>query len=184
MKLFGKAKKAPPPSESIEKLRKTVEMLEKREAYLEKRIEQEVSVARANSTTNKKKAMMALRRKKLMESQIDKLSGARLNLETQMMYLEGATVDKATFDAMRGAASALQGIQKDISVDQVDRAMDDIQESFDVQRELGDALSQGFSSDLYDEDELENELRELEMETSSATALAMPSVPSTGTFSL
>jgi hypothetical protein len=37
------------------------------------------------------------------------------------------------------------------SVDQVDRAMDDIQESFDVQRELGDALSQGFSSDLYDD---------------------------------
>jgi charged multivesicular body protein 4A/B len=114
MKLFGKAKKAPPPSESIAKLRKTVEMLEKREDYLEKRIQQEVAVARANSSSNKKKAMMALRRKKLMESQIEKLSGARLNLETQMMYLEGATVDKATFDAMRGAASALQGIQKDM----------------------------------------------------------------------
>ena len=45
-KLFGKAKSAPPPSESIQKLRETLDMLEKREKYLEKKIVTELDQAR------------------------------------------------------------------------------------------------------------------------------------------
>jgi len=37
MNLFGKAKKAPTAKDSIMKLRETIEMLEKRETYLQKK---------------------------------------------------------------------------------------------------------------------------------------------------
>jgi len=38
MPLFGKKKAAPSPKESIAKLRETVDMLEKREQYLQKKM--------------------------------------------------------------------------------------------------------------------------------------------------
>jgi len=38
MNLFGKAKKAPTAKDSIMKLRETIEMLEKRETYLQKKL--------------------------------------------------------------------------------------------------------------------------------------------------
>jgi len=54
MRLFGKKKKAPPPQDSINKLRETVEMLTKREEYLEKKIEREHQVAKQNAAKNKR----------------------------------------------------------------------------------------------------------------------------------
>jgi len=54
MKLFGKAKKAPSAKESIARLKDTIEMLEKREAYLQKKIEREITIAKQNGTKNKK----------------------------------------------------------------------------------------------------------------------------------
>ena len=46
MKLFGKAKKAPTAKEGITKMRETLEMLEKREAYLQSKIEHETQEAK------------------------------------------------------------------------------------------------------------------------------------------
>jgi hypothetical protein len=46
MKLFGKAKKGPTAKEGITKMRETLEMLEKREAYLQTKINHEVTEAK------------------------------------------------------------------------------------------------------------------------------------------
>jgi charged multivesicular body protein 4 len=54
MQLFGKAKKAPTPKDSIVRLRETLDMLEKRERFLETKIENEVKVAKANVHKNKR----------------------------------------------------------------------------------------------------------------------------------
>lgn len=55
-KVFGgkKGDKAPTTGEAIQKLRETEEMLIKKQEFLEKKIEQEISVARANGTKNKR----------------------------------------------------------------------------------------------------------------------------------
>lgn len=55
-------------------------------------------------------AMMALKRKKAYEAQVQKLSGARMTIEQQLMMIEGATVNLETINAMREGASALQGV--------------------------------------------------------------------------
>lgn len=54
MNLFGKAKKAPSPKESIIRLRETLDMLEKRERFLQVKIDNEVAVAKANVHKNKR----------------------------------------------------------------------------------------------------------------------------------
>ena len=55
MNLFGKAKKqAPTAKESIVRLRETLEMLEKRERFLQSKIDNEVKLAKANVTKNKR----------------------------------------------------------------------------------------------------------------------------------
>ena len=55
MNLFGKAKTAQTtPKDAIIKLRESLEMLEKREKYLEQKIQAELKVAKANATKNKR----------------------------------------------------------------------------------------------------------------------------------
>lgn len=44
----------PTPQEAIHKLRETEEMLTKKQDYLEKRIEQEIAIAKKNGTKNKR----------------------------------------------------------------------------------------------------------------------------------
>lgn len=55
-KLFGvkKEEKGPSTEDAIQKLRSTEEMLIKKQEFLEKKIEQEVAIAKKNGTTNKR----------------------------------------------------------------------------------------------------------------------------------
>ena len=56
-KVFGGGKnknKAPTPQEAIQKLRETEEMLEKKQAFLEKKIDHEIATAKKNAAKNKR----------------------------------------------------------------------------------------------------------------------------------
>jgi hypothetical protein len=55
-------------------------------------------------------ALMALKRKKQFEGQIEKISGSRLTIETQVMAIENANVNLETMKAMRAGAEAMKGI--------------------------------------------------------------------------
>ena len=130
MRLFSKAKTAPPPKESIEKLRETLELLEKRENYLRTKADQQYKLAKENAVKDKRTAMMALKRKKTYESQMEKIAGARMTIETQVLYIENANVSLAAMNAMKMGAQSLKAIHNNISVDDVDNTMADIQGMF------------------------------------------------------
>lgn len=53
----GKGGKGPSPQEAIQKLRETEEMLTKKQEFLEKKIEQELQIAKKNGTKNKRGKM-------------------------------------------------------------------------------------------------------------------------------
>jgi len=162
MRLFGKAKQAPSPQESIAKLRDTIDLLEKREKYLQKRVEKEIQTAKQNAQKNRRGALMALKRKKLYENQIEKMAGARLTIETQVMAIENASVSMDTLQAMRMGAQTMQVMHRSMTVDTVDQTMDEIRTQMDIASEINDAISQPLGGELIDEDELEKELAELE----------------------
>ena len=78
----------PKTKESLEKLRNSIALMEKREAFLQKKADDELKNAKAKlAAKNKKAAMAHLKRKKNYEAQIEKIQGSRLTLETQMVCL-------------------------------------------------------------------------------------------------
>ncbi|KAJ1957174.1 ESCRT-III subunit protein snf7 [Linderina pennispora] len=166
MKLFfGGSKPKATPKDAIITLRENLSMLEKRESHLQAKIDNEVKVARANATKNKQAALAALKRKRLLETQIEKISGSRMTLETQVMAIEAANVNLETMKAMQKGAEAMKNIHKDLDIDKVDQTMDDIRDQMDLANEVSEAISQPqfFGAEL-DEDELNAELEELEQE--------------------
>lgn len=127
---------------------------------------------------------MALKRKKMYEQQRENLRGARFNLETQLLAIENANVNKETMDAMRTGAQAMKSIHGEMNIDKVENTMDDIREQMDLANEITASISQPLGMDMgLDMDELDAELEQLEQEELDATLLdakagPMPSLPS------
>ena len=176
MRLFGKAKKAPPVSESLQKMREAMDNLEKRETYLQQKHDYETEIARKNARSNKRVAMQALKRRKTYEQQMERISNARMNLEVQILHIENAAVNMEALKAMELGAQAMKQQQQNMTVHDVDNIMETIREQMDVQEEIGDAMSQPLGTDLIDEDALEAELQELEQQVLDEEMLKMPSV--------
>lgn len=122
---FGKAKSKTTAKDAIYKLRETLDMLEKRQTFLETKAENELKIAKLNATKNRRGktrtrmngdlfayivALMALKRKKAYEGNIEKINGARMTIETQMMAIENANVNLETMSAMRAGAEAMKNI--------------------------------------------------------------------------
>jgi charged multivesicular body protein 4 len=108
---------------------------------------------------------MALKRKKQYEAQVEKISGARMTLETQVSTIENANVNLEAVNAMKMGAQALKNMHGTMNIDKVDDTMEEIKEQMDLANEISEAIAQpvGFGLDM-DEDELNAELEELEQE--------------------
>jgi len=195
-KMFGRSEKAAPVTtgEAIQKLRETEEMLNKKQDFLEKKIDQEIASARKNAKTNKRSALQALKRKKRYEQQLQQIDGTLSTIEMQREALESANTNTAVLTTMNDAAKALKKANADLDVDKVHDMMDDIAEQQDVAKEISEAISNpvAFGGE-FDEDELEAELNalgdELELEEQEeldkqlldvgpAVPSALPEVPS------
>ncbi|CAO3665368.1 unnamed protein product [Rhizopus microsporus] len=173
---FGKAKSKTTAKDAIYKLRETLDMLEKRQTFLETKAENELNIAKLNATKNRRVALMALKRKKAYESNIEKINGARMTIETQMMAIENANVNLETMSAMRAGAEAMKNIHGSMDIDKVDATMDDIRDQMDIANEISEAISRPVGvGDELDEEELLNELEELEQEELDAKMLETPS---------
>jgi charged multivesicular body protein 4 len=181
-KIFGfkKDEKSVSTGEAIQKLRETEEMLVKKQDFLEKKIEQELDIARSNGTKNKRVALQALKKKKRYEKQLQQIDGTLTTIEMQREALEGANTNTAVLNTMSEAAKALKQAHQHMDVDKVHDMMDDIAEQQEVAREISDAISNpiAFGQDI-DDDELERELEELEQEELDKELLGVE-LPSVG----
>ncbi|KAA0183920.1 hypothetical protein HAZT_HAZT005796 [Hyalella azteca] len=189
-KMFGGGKGAKPPTaaEAIQKLRETEEMLIKKQDFLEKKIQDELKIAKQNGTKNKRVAIGALKRKKRYEKQLQQIDGTLSTIEMQREALESANTNTNVLQTMGEAAKALKSAHQDMDVDKVHDMMDDIADQQDVAREISEAISNpvAFGQDV-DEDDLLAELEELEQEAlderlletggTSADAAELPDVP-------
>lgn len=187
-KIFGGRNKEQPPTtqEAIQKLRSTEEMLTKKSEFLEKKIDGEVATARKFASKNKRAALMALKRKKRLEKQLQQIDGTLSTIEFQREALENANTNTEVLKNMSYAAKALKSAHQQLDVDDVHEMMDDIQEQTELADEISRAISEpaGFGMDV-DEDELMNELEELEQEGLDEQLLEvggtadLPNVPAT-----
>ncbi|CAJ1082535.1 charged multivesicular body protein 4c [Xyrichtys novacula] len=170
----------PSPQEAIHKLRETEEMLTKKQDYLEKRIEQELMIAKKHGTKNKRAALQALKRKKRLEQQLTQIDGTLSTIEFQREALENSHTNTEVLKNMGYAAKAMKKVHENMDLNKIDDLMQDITEQQDVAQEISNAISGPFG-ETFDEDELLAELEELEQEDLEDNMKSMgglPSVPS------
>ncbi|KAH9482973.1 ESCRT-III subunit protein snf7 [Psilocybe cubensis] len=167
MSYFGAGRKDPKQTarDAIVGLRQQLQMIEKKEEYLQRKIEEETKKSRANAVSNKAAALAALKRKKVTESELDRLAGTRLQLEMQVNTLESANLNAETMAAMKKASDALKVIHGNLTIDKVDATMNQVNE----QRELANDIAEALANPMYtgidlDESELEADLEELQQD--------------------
>ncbi|KAF8627204.1 hypothetical protein AX15_004520 [Amanita polypyramis BW_CC] len=165
MSYFG-GRKDPKQSarDAIVELRQHVQMIDKKEEHLQKKIEEDTKKAKANAVSNKAVATSALKRKKMNEAELDRLAGTRMQLEMQIHTLESANLNAQTMTAMKKASDALKSIHGNLTLQKVDDTMAAINEQRELANEIGETISAPLGQ-LYDDEEISKELEEMEQET-------------------
>ncbi|CAM6086725.1 unnamed protein product [Calypogeia fissa] len=180
-RIFGRPREEPSTLSTLDKLNETLEMLEKKEKVLQKKIATEIEKARDYTRAkNKRAAIQCLKKKKLYEVQVEQLGNFQLRIHDQMIMLEGAKATTETVDALRSGATAMKAMQKATNIDDVDKTMDEINEQTENMKQIQEALSTpiGAAAD-FDDDELEAELEELEGAELEEELLRPATTPST-----
>jgi charged multivesicular body protein 4A/B len=146
--------------------KQTVAMLQKKINYNEKRVDRELEKARQfKKIGNKTQALMCLKRKKMLEKQMEQLTAQMMNLESQSMAMEGMASNKSMVETIQTTNSAMKQLNKEMDVDKVEDLVDDLRENIDNSNEISEILASpvGDLADL-DDDSILNELEEIEQE--------------------
>ncbi|CBH17962.1 hypothetical protein, conserved [Trypanosoma brucei gambiense DAL972] len=174
------------PNSSLEELQSKLELLEKREGVLTKKVEDELAKAREfYSKKNKSMALQCMKRKKMAEDELTKIACQKQNLDTLIFTLQNQTMNMEVLAAQKRAKDELKLVNKKMDADGVDNTMDELLEEMDKVNAVSEALRQPLDAQVVDEDELLAELTE-EMnevgisQTTTATmapAALLPSMP-------
>lgn len=160
---------APPKPKSIasqiQSLNGTSSNYQKRIDHLEKKSLQYRDEARLKlKRKNKKAALMALRRKKMVDMEINKMQQLQFNLDSMKFQLESASTNATMVHAMKTVKGGLKQFHSTVSVEDVEETMDDISELMDDSNEMNEMLGRPMGDCSDDEDALLGELDELEQE--------------------
>ncbi|KAK9809851.1 hypothetical protein WJX72_000342 [[Myrmecia] bisecta] len=191
-RIFGQGGQAPPSREvsaasttrtvdAIQKLGETEDLLVKRRNLLEKKIQQEGDKAREYTRAkNKRAALMSLKKKKMMETQLEQVENNILRVNEQQAMLENQRTTVETVAALRNAAKASKSTMQEMKITDVDEVLDEINEQTDQMEQIQQAMGQplGAAANL-DEDELLAELEGLEAEELDSQLLEPAPVPTT-----
>lgn len=152
---------------------------QKRSKYV---IQRETEVARQLFKAGKRKqALLALKKKKYQEQLLEKSEALLANVQEMVDSIEFARLEAQVFDGLKLGTRTLQELNREMSLEAVERLMDETQEALEYQREIESALA----SQLRPEDEaaVEAELEELQREEEQqrevALAERLPSAPTT-----
>ncbi len=172
----------PTPEEGIQKLRRTLEHIEERQAELAAAVEKhDLDVRRNLAQRRRREAALALRRRKVYDKQLAQLQSTATAVESQILGLELTLVNADVYSAMREGASALRGIHRTVGVEQVEDTMQDMADEHETASDVAASLAQpvGNMFEDFDDEELEAELGALEadMDSSVATNEAELSAP-------
>lgn len=160
---FGIKRKddTPSPQKVIQNMRSTLETLEKREQFLEKRINEFKIEAKEAVKTNKQKALMLLKKAKMNEKQLSSIYGQKENIEIQICTLEQGISNQNIISSMKQGKNAIEKIGAKLDPDYIGELMEDINEGINNADEIATVMSSPIGQP-YDEDELLAELEEVE----------------------
>jgi len=164
-KLFGgeQKKKAEPVVDAqatIDKLNAQCENVKKRIVVVENKIKDLKQEALAKrKAKDERGALMALKKMKMQEKEVQKLDGQSIMLEQQKMMIESTHFDKDVIVGMKEGKNAMDQMNKEIDIDDIADLQDDLA---DQQAQIEER--QNFFAEVADEgkEDLLAELDELE----------------------
>ena len=183
-KLFGKKKKNP--AENKDKALQTIQNLDQQLKDLELKIDHYDK--QAQNLTNEAKAKLKagdkagakklLTKKKRFVEQIKQLEGAQNMMEEQKMMLENQDSMKKIFETVSSTNQALKEMGKGVSVEEIEKAREEMDEIKDAQKEMGDFFAEYAeegNEDVEEElDQLEAEMAKEEVNLPDANKEAVP----------
>lgn len=105
------------------------------------------------------RALLLLRKKKYQEQVLLRADGQLENLERMVHDLEFAQVEMKVVDGLKIGNTALKQLHDLLSIDEIEKIMDETREGIEKQREIDEMLSLTFTAeDNIDENEIETEL--------------------------
>ena len=157
---------------TLGKLNKSIEQLEKREIFITKRIAHQMKIARQKiKAGNKKAALPQMRQKRMYTKELDKLHNMKINLQQQIISLEGTHMTLNTVEALREGSKTMKTLIKENNVEEIENLYEDIQDQQQTMEEINTIIGQ---APLIDEDDLEKELEELMAADITEKLMALP----------
>ncbi|CAG8613610.1 6356_t:CDS:2 [Paraglomus occultum] len=127
-------------------------------------------------TGNKRKALLALKKKKYQEALLEKTETQLINLEELTQSIEFALVEKEVLAGLARGNEILKEIHNEISLEQVEQLMEDTADAIAYQNEIEELLSGKITDE--DEEEIMQELEAIvEEQIASEINASMPKVP-------
>ena len=121
----------------------------------------------------KDKAMLALRKQKYLEKNLETGRGELLNLENLVLNIENAQMQNNVYEAMKQGNDFLKNMNQQLTIDDVEKLMEETAEAIEYQQQVGEILAQqGIREDDSDLLKQLEQLDELE-----ALDVDIPSVP-------
>ncbi|CAK9818810.1 Charged multivesicular body protein 6 [Anthophora plagiata] len=149
------AKKKPPSrvteqDKAILQLKQTRDKIKQYQRRIEQTLEKERLLAKKLiQNKQRERALLLLRKKKFQEQILSKTDGQLENLERMVHDLEYAQVELKVIDGLKVGNAALKKLHDLLSIDEIEKVMDETREGIEKQREINEILS----GELTDKDE-------------------------------
>lgn len=172
--LFGKKKqtRVTEQDRAILQLKQQRDKLRQYQKRIQLQQEKERTLARQLLKDGKKeKALLLLKKKRYQDRLLDKTDNQISNLEQLVQDLEFAQIETKVIDGLKVGNECLKKMHEVMSIEEVERIMDETQDAIEYQRQIDDMLAGSLSPE--DEDAV---LAELEAITQGDVEL--PDVPS------
>ena len=172
------------PVEAMAAIKEQLRIMELSENVLEKKIKKVQKEAYLKTKQKDKKgAIRLLKRKKMLEKQLELKCNQRLSLEQQSYALQDLSMSAETVKATKVAHTAMKDLTKDIGgIDAVEELQDDMQDLQDDANDISEILTRTTDND-FDDDDLLEELNQLQLEEDltddQEDFIGLPEVPNT-----
>lgn len=172
--LFGKKKRTrvTEQDKAILQLKQQRDKLRQYQKRINLQLEKERALAKQLLKDGKKeKALLLLKKKKYQDQLLDKTENQISNLEHMVQDLEFAQIEIKVLDGLKVGNECLKKMHEAMSIEDVERIMDETQDAIDYQRQIDEMLAGSLTQE--DEDEILAELEAITQEDAE-----LPEVPS------
>lgn len=192
MRIFGTAKKEPPPDlgSAVSTIESRSENIDKKIAKLDAdlvKLRDQMAKMREGPSKNvvKQKALRILKQKRMYENQKGQLDQQAFNVDQANFAIQGMKDNQVTVAAMKAGLKTMQKEYKKLDIGKIEDLQDEMEDMLDLNNEVQEAMSRQYETPDIDEADLEAELAllgdELEIGETDTNyldeALSAPGVP-------